>query len=165
MFGIPGTGASDDTSDTVSDVAAKAVSVASEVGNATGFGGTLMDGYSDHMPLHLGFDGEGDLAPASEGLTVRLHNQSDEHCEFHLSYFANHMGIEDQLLNVDVEAGETMTVDLPCSEIVGVGPPEAPGDAGCHLATGRAVPNTTAVVPPENSIRASGRLRPDNYRT
>jgi hypothetical protein len=145
MFGMPGTGGSDDTSDTVSDVAAKAASVASEVGGANGFGGPLMDGYFDHMPLHVGFDSEGDLAPASGGLAIHLHNESDEHCEFHLSYFASHMGLEDQLLDVEVEAGETVTIDLPCSEIVGVGPLAAPGETGCHLASGLAVPNTMAV--------------------
>lgn len=145
MFGIPGAGGSDDTADTVSDVAAKAVSVASEVSGASGFGGTLMDGYFDHMPLHVGFDSDNDLAPANGGLTIHLHNESDEHCEFHLSYFASHMGLEDQLLDVEVEAGEAVTVDLPCSEIVGVGPLGTPGETGCHLVSGEVVPNTMAV--------------------
>ncbi|UCG16825.1 MAG: hypothetical protein JSV19_02085 [Phycisphaerales bacterium] len=141
---IPGTG--DPTGDgVVSDVAAKATNVAAEIGGATGFGGTLMDGYLDHMPPHMGFSSPGDLARADGSLTIRLYNDSKEHCEFHLAYFASHLGLEDQMLDVPVAAGENVAVNIPCSEIVGVGSVGTPGEIGCHLVGGEAVLNTMAV--------------------
>ncbi|UCE59083.1 MAG: hypothetical protein JSU63_16765 [Phycisphaerales bacterium] len=145
LAGAPDMGDSGDTDGLVSDVATKALSVASAVGGVDGFGGTLMDGYYDHMPAHMGFTVQSDLAPADGSLTVRLHNEADEPCEFHLAYFAGHLGLQERLLDVEVAVGEQVTVDLPCSEIVGAGSLDSPGEAGCHLQSGEAIFNTMAV--------------------
>lgn len=128
-----------------SDVSSKAVEVASSVGGANGFGGVRMTGYADHMPPQMGFGAEADLASSAGGMTVRLNNQSDADGTFHISYFASHMGLEDQMMDVEVPAGEEITVEIPCSEIVGIGPFDEPGEPGCHLATGEAIANTMAV--------------------
>ena len=148
---IPGGGAdaADDAGDSdtelVTDVAAKATNVAGNIGGDDGFGGELMEAYSEHAPSEMGFHGQSDLATASSGMIVRLHNESEEDCTFHLSYFASHMGVADQVMDVELAAGEEASIDLPCSEIVGVGPLEMPGDAGCHLASDVPVDNTMAV--------------------
>lgn len=137
---IPG-----DSSAAVDDVANKANEVATHVGGENGFGGALMNGYVDHMPSRMGFHTEPDLAPESAVMTVRLHNDSDEAGTFHLSYFAGHMGNEEQMMDVEIAAGESLTVEIPCSEIVGMGPLEMPGEAACHLESGEAVDNMMAV--------------------
>lgn len=126
-------------------VAAKATDVAGGIGGAGGFGGALMEGYFEHMPGQMGFRGADDLASAAGGITVRLRNESDEDGTFHISYFASHMGLDDLMRDVDVSAGGEVTLELPCAEIVGLGPLDIPGEAGCHLAGGEAIDNTMAV--------------------
>ncbi len=147
IAGCPlGVVAPDGTADAdVSDVASKAVEVAANVGGESGFGGAMMTGYTDHMPFQMGFSSDADLAEAAGGVTIRLNNQSDVNGTFHLSYFASHMGLDDLSQDVDVSAGDNVTVELPCAEIVGLGPLAEPGEPGCHLATGDAIANTMAV--------------------
>ncbi|GJM25870.1 MAG: hypothetical protein DHS20C16_22850 [Phycisphaerae bacterium] len=129
----------------VGDVAAKAERVAASVGGANGFGGMGMTGYRDHAPNQMGFNSTADLASSSGQMTVRLHNESDEDCQFRLSYFARHEGLGEQMMNVDVNSGGEMTVSIPCAEMVGMGPLETPGEVGCVLGSGETVPNTMAV--------------------
>ncbi len=143
MTGIVGPG--DGDSRAVSEVAGKALDVAAQIGSADGFGGSLMEGYIDHMPDQMGFQSAGDLAPETAAMMVRLRNESDEDGTFHLSYVASHMGLDVQSMDVEVGAGEEVTVEIPCSEIVGVGSLDTPGAPGGHLADGEAVDNMMAV--------------------
>ncbi len=129
----------------VSDVVGKALDVAAQVGGTNGFGGSLMDGYLNHMPGQMGFHGADDLAPESTDMMVLLRNESDEDGTFHVSYVASHMGLEGQMRDVGVPAGEEVTVEIPCSEIVGIGPLDEPGGPGCHLADGESVDNMMAI--------------------
>jgi len=132
-------------SSAVSEVSSKALDVASQVGGENGFGGSLMDGYAAHMPGQMGFHDVADLAPEATNMMVLIRNESDEPGTFHLSYFASHMGLDDQIMDVVVGAGEEVTVEIPCSEIVGMGPLDMPGEPGCHLDGGGAVDNVMAV--------------------
>ena len=93
----------------------------------------------------MGFGSEADLAASSGGMTVRLSNQSDEDGTFHLSYFASHMGFDELLQDVDVAAGDIVAIELPCAEIVGLGPLGEPGEPGFHLANGEVIDNIMAV--------------------
>lgn len=129
----------------VSDLAAKALDAATEVGGENGFGGSLMDGYAAHMPGNMGFDGQGDLASDASGMMVLVRNESEQDGTFHVSYVASHMGLEDQMMDVEVPAGEEVTVEIPCSEIVGIGPLNEPGEPGWHFADGEAIDNMMAV--------------------
>jgi mono/diheme cytochrome c family protein len=138
---LPGTG--DDA--TVAGVAAKAVDVANNVGGAQGYGGTLMNGYGDHMPGQMGFLDEEDLADPNDHVIIRFHNDSDEDGTFHMGYLASHLGLEEQMMDVSVPAGEEIEVELPCSEIVGLGTLDMPGSPGFHFASDRAVNNMMAV--------------------
>jgi hypothetical protein len=127
------------------EVAAKAIEVADLIGGSEGFGGSLMEGYIAHAPMHMGFLGLDELADIDGDIMVRLQNDAPEEATFHLSYFAGHMGSVEQMMDVDVEAGGQVTVELPCAEILGVGPLDQPGGVGCHLADGETVDNTMAV--------------------
>jgi hypothetical protein len=44
-------------------------------------------------------------------------------------------------MDVDVEAGETVTVDIPCGEIVGMGRLDVPGSTACVTADGEEIDN------------------------
>lgn len=140
-FIVPGGG----TSTLVADVAAKATDVANQVGGANGFGGTLMNGYAGHMPGHMGFQTAADLATDASSMMVLLRNDSDQDGTFHLAYMSSHMGLVQQMMDVDVPAGSETTVTIPCSEIVGMGTLDMPGSVGCHLADGQDVDNRMAV--------------------
>jgi hypothetical protein len=52
------------------------------------------------------------------------------------------MGVEDQMMDVEVPAGEEVTFEIPCSDIAGIGPVNEPG---CRLADGEAVDYMMAV--------------------
>lgn len=143
---IPGlAGIANEPTGLAGEVAAKAVEVADLIGGSEGFGGSLMEGYIAHAPMHLGFHGPDELADIEGVIMVRLHNDAQEDTTFHLSYFAGHMGSVEQMMNVDVAAGEQVTVELPCAEILGVGPLDQPGGVGCHFADGETVDNAMAV--------------------
>ncbi len=146
IVGCPnGVVAPDATDSGTAAVSSKAVQVAASVGGEEGYGGDLMTGYAEHMPLQIGFTSETDLASPTGGMIVSLDNQSDEDGTFHLSYFASHLGLDDQMMDIDVPAGQEVTVEIPCSEIVGLGPLDEPGEPGCHFADGEAIANIMAV--------------------
>lgn len=127
------------------ELAAKATDVAGHVGGAEGFGGTLMDGYFGHMPAHMGFGSMGDLAEGGMDVGVVLINESAVACTVHLHYVASYMGLAEQTSDIELEAGEEREVALPCAEIIGTGPLEQPGEAGCHFEDGEAIANTMSV--------------------
>lgn len=128
-----------------SAVAEKAVNVASQIGGANGFGAGLMDGYTQHSESPMGFNSEEDLADPAGQMMVRMQNQSDQNCTFHLTYFASPMGLEDQGQDVEVPAGQEITVAVPCAELMGMGSLEDPGAVACHLANGHPVSNMMSV--------------------
>lgn len=134
-----------DQSARVAAVTAKADDVSSQVGGSGGFGGELMNGYMQHMPSQMGFHADEDLAPEDGMMMVRMHNETDQDATFHVSYFASHIDMQDHSMDVDVRAGEDVTIEIPCSEIVGMGPLEMPGEAACHLEDGMAVDNMMAL--------------------
>lgn len=138
---LPGTGGDP----TVAAVVAKANGVATTIGGQGGFGGTLMNGYLDHAPMGMGFVDADDLADPQSGMMIRLQNDSTQACTCHVSFVASFEGIDQQIMDVDVPAGGETTVEIPCSEIVGMGPLEAPGGAACHLADGEAIDNMMSV--------------------
>jgi hypothetical protein len=78
-------------------------------------------------------------------VTVRLRNQVREQCTFRLRYVAAHLGLDEHVEDVPVDAGEELEVDVPCGEILGLGPLEEPGGVGCRLSSGQTVENTMAV--------------------
>ncbi len=127
------------------DIASKAQAVARQMGGPGSFGGEMMDGYAGHMPQHMGFHNETNLMEPGGSMMVGMSNDSNQDCVFHLSYVTSQMGTTEQTMDVTVPAGGEVTVQMPCSEILGMGPLEMPGQPGCHLADGQPVSNTMAV--------------------
>ncbi len=125
--------------------AAKARTVADQIGGDDGFGGPLLDDYLSHMDDHMGFHGEEDLANDGQMMAVEFHNESDVDAVFHLVYMASHLGIEDQVTDVEVPAGEEVTVELPCSEIMGLGSLITVGEDAAELADGTTLDNRMCV--------------------
>lgn len=126
-------------------VSAKATAVAQQVGGQPGFGGTLMNGYFDHAPMSMGFLDADDLADPQAGMMIRLQNNSAQASTCHISFVASFEGLDEQGMDVEVSADSETTVQIPCSEIVGLGPLEIPGGAACHLAGGEAIDNMMTV--------------------
>jgi len=137
-------GAADDGA-LVSEVAAKAVDVADTIGGENGYGGTMMNGYAAHAEPMMGFAGSNDLAGTGPGMMMQLRNDSDQSCMFAVHYVASAEGVDEQVAEVEVPAGETVDVPLPCSEIVGLGTLDAPGSPGCRHGDGTDVDNRMAV--------------------
>lgn len=102
------------------DVASKAEQVAREIGG-TGFGGPMMNGYFDHMDDHMGFHDAADLADQNGTISVTFTNDSGRACTFHYAFMRSADGLDTQTRDVDVPAGEIVTVEMPCAEIVGMG--------------------------------------------
>lgn len=102
------------------DVADKAEQVAREIGG-TGFGGPMMNGYFDHMDDHMGFHNSADLADANGTISVTFENGSDQACTFHFAFMRSQDGLDTQTRDVEVPAGQSVTVEMPCAEIVGMG--------------------------------------------
>lgn len=123
------------------EIASKAEAVARQIGGPGGFGGEMMDGFAGHMPQHMGFHNETSLVGPGGSMLVGLFNESSQDCVFHLSYVSSQMGATEQMMDVTVAGGGEVTVQMPCSEIVGMGPMEMPGQPGCHLADGQPVGN------------------------
>ncbi|MBI5764251.1 MAG: hypothetical protein HZA51_12085 [Planctomycetes bacterium] len=126
-------------------IASKAEAVARQMGGPGGFGGEMMDGFAGHMPQHMGFHNETNLVEPGGTMMVGMSNESGQDCVFHLTYVTSQMGANEQTLDVTVPAGGDVTVQMPCSEIMGMGSLEMPGQPGCHLADGQPVDNTMAV--------------------
>ncbi|OWY72017.1 hypothetical protein B7486_10240 [cyanobacterium TDX16] len=127
------------------EIASKAEAVARQTGGPSGFGGEIMTGYAGRMPMHMGFHDQTALADPGGSLMVEMGNLSSQDCVFHLSYVSSPIGATEQTMDVSVPAGEVVTVQIPCSEILGMGPMEMPNQPGCHLADGQPVLNTMAV--------------------
>lgn len=123
----------------------KATAVAGQIGTTEGFGGNLMAGYPAHVGPGMGFVTIDDLADPDGVVTIRLINQTVQNATFHLAYFAGHLGLDDQLSDIAVPAVSENTLEIPCSEIVGLGDLYMPGAMGCHLEDGDEVGNTFAV--------------------
>ncbi|OQY99839.1 MAG: hypothetical protein B6D36_15855 [Planctomycetes bacterium UTPLA1] len=126
-------------------IAQKAALVAGRIGGSGGFGGETMSAYQAHAPMFMGFLRESDLAAPGGLMMVDLANESGMGCMFHLSSFASQLSATEQTTDVFVAAGEVVTIQMPCSEIIGMGPLEEPGEPGCHLDDGLPVSNTMAV--------------------
>ncbi|MBA5868190.1 MAG: hypothetical protein GDA67_15965 [Nitrospira sp. CR1.3] len=122
-------------------IASKAEAVGRQMGGPGGFGGEMMDGYAGHMPQHMGFHSDSNLVGTGAPMMVGLSNESGQDGVFHLSYVSSQMGATEQMMDVTVAGGGEVTVQMPCSEIVGMGPMEMPGQPGCHLADGQPVGN------------------------
>ncbi len=131
--------------DLTSVVSSKAVEVADRIGGQEGFGGELLEGFADHVGPGMGFVTTDDLADPSGVVTVRLQNLSSREATFHLSYFAAHLALDDRQEDVIVPAGGEIVVQIPCSEIVGMGSLEMPGVGACHLADEEEIDNRYAV--------------------
>ena len=127
------------------EVVQKAEEIASQIGGQAGFGGPLMNGYRQHMGGNMGFDGMSDLADPDETMMVRLHNDSDEDCTFHLVYSASHMDLSNQTMDVTVGAGQVETVELPCAEMIGLGSMTNVGEAACEFPDGSMFDNRMCV--------------------
>ena len=138
-------GSPDATGELVSLVDAKAVAVAEQVGGSGGFGGTMMDGYFNHAMQQIRFDDPNDLADSNATMIVTIQNGSTQACTFHVAYLASPIGVDEQTEDADVPAGEETTIEIPCSELIGMGSLETPGVAACHLADGQAVDNVMSV--------------------
>jgi len=129
----------------VQSVVSKATDIATQIGGPAGYGGSAMAGYYDHTPRMMGFVDSDDLAGEGATLTIVLRNESTEEATFHLAYFASYRGSDQQSEEVVVAAGQEVEVELPCSEIVGMGSLNMPGSVGCHLAGGVEIDNSMAV--------------------
>jgi hypothetical protein len=140
IAGLPGTDAA-----LAALASSKATAVAGQIGTTEGFGGDLMAGYLAHVGPGMGFVTIDDLADPDGVVTIQLENQTAQNATFHLAYFAGHLSLEDQLSDITVPAGSETTLEIPCSEIVGLGDLDMPGAMGCHLEDGDEVGNTFAV--------------------
>lgn len=150
MFGalsgcVPNAGLPADGSADATQVAAKAIAVGNMIGGAAGYGGTRMNGYMQHAEAQMGFMTGSDLAGQGNMMNVMLHNESGQACTFYLDYVASQEGAGEQTQDVSVAAGGEQVVQVPCSEVMGLGPLENPGAAGCVLADGQAFSNMMAV--------------------
>lgn len=133
------------TTGLATEVAAKALTIGEQIGGEDGFGGTVVGGYLFRMEDHMGFHGADNLADSTGRMTVVLHNESDEDCTFDVVYLASHMGIDEQTLEVEVSAGGEVAIELPCSEIIGLGSLTSVGDVAVELADGTVFENTMCV--------------------
>jgi hypothetical protein len=129
----------------VEDTVAKAEQVAQRIGGTEGFGGPQMSGYRGHFGPMMGFNGMADLADADDQFQVRLQNRSDSVCTFQVAYVASHADLEEQFMQVTVGARETVDVDLPCAEIVGMGSLTVVGTPACEFVDGESFGNEFCV--------------------
>lgn len=127
------------------DVAAKAQTVAQAIGGTNGFGGMAMDGYPGHMAEHMGFHGTAELAQNGENITLELTNQAGQPCTFYLAFIRSSDGVEEQTTDVSVPAGETVAVQMPCAEIVGIGSLTDVDAIACQLEDGTQFDNRLCV--------------------
>jgi hypothetical protein len=127
------------------EVAAKADTVAQRIGGANGFGGMAMNGYMSQMPNHMGFDSMGDLADSNGHMTVVCRNESNQDASFRMVYLSSPMGLADQMMDITVPAGSEQEVQIPCSEIVGLGSLIAVGETAAETADGAQLDNRMCV--------------------
>ncbi len=129
----------------VTQIAEKAAAIGERIGGENGFGGEVVDGYLSHMEDHMGFHGLSDLADPDGRMTVVLRNESEMDSSFDVVYVTSRMGIEEQIRQVRVLAGEETTVEIPCSEIVGLGSLTSVGETAVRLSDGAEFENTMCV--------------------
>lgn len=127
------------------EVATKADQVAQGIGGTSGFGGTMMNGYLSQMPAHMGFHDMNSLADPNGQTMVVLRNDSSQDATFRMAYMSSPRGLADQMMEVTVPAGSERTVEMPCSEIVGLGSLTLVGDAAAQLADGTQLDNRMCV--------------------
>lgn len=127
------------------EVAAKAESVAANVGGTNGFGGAMMNGFSGHMDEHMGFHGTQDLADDGGMMTMQLENQSGQACTFHLAFISSPEGVREQTQDVTVDPGETVNFEMPCAEMVGMGSLTNVGQMAAHMGDGTEIDNRFCV--------------------
>lgn len=127
------------------EVAAKAESVAANIGGANGFGGEVMNGFSGHMDEHMGFHGTEDLAQDGSMMTMQLANQSGQPCTFHLAFISSPDGVQEQTQDVTVDPGESVNFQMPCAEMVGMGSLTSVGQMAAHMGDGTEVSNRFCV--------------------
>ncbi|GMU84510.1 MAG: hypothetical protein AMXMBFR47_43790 [Planctomycetota bacterium] len=138
------------------DVAAKAEQVAREIGGTAGFGGPMMDGYFDHMDDHMGFHDAADLADENGTVSVTFTNDANQACTFHFAFLRSADGLGAQTRDVDVPAGQSITVEMPCAEIAGMGSLTEVGATAASTADGGEFPNRYCVPGFLNSDYACG---------
>ena len=126
-------------------VADTAVVVVDQIGGLNGFGGMLMDGYRSHMDTDMGFGGMANMADPNGHVMVRFHNESDQDGTFYAVYLASHIGMDNRTMEVNVPAGDVVTVEMPSMEIIGLGSLTVVGEVAVHMADGRDILNTMAV--------------------
>lgn len=126
-------------------VDAKATDVAERIGGSDGFGGTGMEGYLTHAQGGIRFVDADDLADASSSMMITIENDSPQDCTVHFAYIASHLGLTEQTQNVEIAAGDEVSIEVPCAEIMGMGSVEVPGATACHLADGEAIDNMMSV--------------------
>jgi hypothetical protein len=127
------------------EVAAKAQAVAQTIGGADGFGGTMMNAYMGHMGDHMGFHSSEDLAEAGGHMNIELMNLADQPCTFHVAFVSSPDGSDEQTQDVTVPSGQTVTIDMPCSEIIGMGGLTPVEQMACHLEDGTELDNRMCV--------------------
>lgn len=127
------------------EVAAKAQDVAQTIGGVNGFGGMAMDGYVGHMDSYMGFHNQDDLAAAGQHMSMMVTNMSGQACTIHLAFLSSPDGLEAQTEDVTVPPGESVAVDLPCAEIVGVGSLTSAGQTAGSLEDGTTFDNALCV--------------------
>ncbi len=118
------------------NVAAKAESIALDIGDTNGFAPGWLDGYRQHFGPMMGFTSAADLADPDQQMTIQFQNDSDLPCTFHVVYDASYMGLQDESVDVPVDPDETVDFNIPCAEIVGIGSVDQAGqvavDAGSN---------------------------------
>ncbi len=127
-------------------VADEALDAAQQIGGLNGFGGIMMAGYlSSHSAPYMGFLGDDDLAEPDRVVMVELANGSDLPCVFHLAFLSSPQSTDVQTQDVPVNAGETAIIEMPCSEIIGLGSLTEVGADAATLEGGATVANDIAV--------------------
>lgn len=128
------------------EVAERAVDVADQIGGEDGFGGTWMNGYVDHMPMHMGFHGMAYLADEDGTVTIEVVNDAAPAAVVHVVYLTTAEGeLTEQTVEVEVEGYGTVSIDVPCAEIVGVGALDDVGATAADLDDATALPNDFCV--------------------
>lgn len=127
------------------EVAAKAESVAANIGGAGGFGGNMMNGFMGHMDDHMGFHGTEYLAQDGGMMTMQLANESGQSCTFHVAFISSPAGAQEQTKDVTVDPGETVNFQMPCAEMVGMGSLTSVGQMAAHMGDGTEIDNRFCV--------------------
>lgn len=137
------------------DAAKKAEQVAREIGGI-GFGGPMMNGYFDHMDDHMGFHDATDLADHNGTISVTFTNDSGRACTFQYVFMRSADGLDTQTRDVEVPAGGSLTIEMPCAETVGMGSLTEVGAPGGSADDGASFDNRYCVPGFLNSDYACG---------